>query len=69
MRGALAVTSRDYRDAETGSTVNDGRAPPCCSELHLRAQLDYVDNLVGSFFKLDNPNASSSCGCGVSFSI
>ena len=33
------------------------------------AELDYVDNLVGSFFKLSNPNASSSCGCGVSFSI
>jgi iron-sulfur cluster insertion protein len=38
-------------------------------ELVKGAQLDYVDNLVGSFFKLENPNASSSCGCGVSFSI
>jgi iron-sulfur cluster insertion protein len=38
-------------------------------ELVKGAQLDYVDNLVGSFFKLENPNASSSCGCGVSFSV
>jgi iron-sulfur cluster insertion protein len=38
-------------------------------ELVKGAELDYVDNLVGSFFKLSNPNASSSCGCGVSFSI
>jgi iron-sulfur cluster insertion protein len=38
-------------------------------ELVKGAQLDYVDNLVGAFFKLDNPNAASSCGCGVSFSI
>ena len=32
-------------------------------ELVKGAELDYVDNLVGSFFKLSNPNASSSCGC------
>jgi iron-sulfur cluster insertion protein len=38
-------------------------------ELVRGAELDFVDNLVGSFFKLSNPNASSSCGCGVSFSI
>lgn len=38
-------------------------------ELVKGSQLDYVDNLVGAFFKLDNPNAASSCGCGVSFSI
>ena len=38
-------------------------------ELVKGAQLDYVDNLAGSSFKLENPNASSSCGCGTSFSI
>lgn len=38
-------------------------------ELVKGAKLDYVDNLVGSYFKLENPNASSSCGCGVSFSV
>ena len=38
-------------------------------ELVKGAELDFVDNLVGAFFKLSNPNASSSCGCGVSFSI
>ena len=31
--------------------------------------LDYVEDLTGSYFRLDNPNASSSCGCGTSFSI
>ena len=33
------------------------------------AQLDYVEELIGSFFKVENPNATASCGCGTSFSI
>ena len=33
------------------------------------AELDYVEELIGSFFALKNPNASSTCGCGSSFSI
>ena len=31
--------------------------------------LDYKEELIGSFFALENPNASSTCGCGTSFSI
>lgn len=30
--------------------------------------LDFVDDLGGSFFQITNPNATSSCGCGNSFS-
>ncbi len=33
------------------------------------AQLDYVEELVGSFFRVENPNATASCGCGTSFSV
>lgn len=33
------------------------------------AQLDYVENLMGSFFQVSNPNAKTSCGCGTSFSV
>ena len=33
------------------------------------AELDYVEELIGSYFALRNPNASSTCGCGTSFSI
>lgn len=32
------------------------------------SELDYVDTLAASGFKLNNPNAKSSCGCGESFS-
>lgn len=31
------------------------------------AEIDFVDNLMGGGFKIDNPNAASSCGCGSSF--
>ncbi len=31
------------------------------------ASIDYVDDIMGSGFKIDNPNAISSCGCGNSF--
>ncbi|WP_119458801.1 iron-sulfur cluster insertion protein ErpA [Rhodospirillaceae bacterium SYSU D60014] len=33
------------------------------------AEIDFVEDLVGSSFQIRNPNASSSCGCGSSFSI
>jgi iron-sulfur cluster insertion protein len=33
------------------------------------AELDYVEDLSGAAFQVRNPNAASSCGCGMSFSI
>lgn len=33
------------------------------------AQLDYSEALMGAHFTVRNPNATSSCGCGTSFSI
>lgn len=33
------------------------------------SEIDFVDELAGAEFKVHNPNARSSCGCGVSFSI
>ena len=31
-------------------------------------KIDYIDSLEGSGFKIDNPKATGSCGCGHSFS-
>ena len=33
------------------------------------SKIDYVEELIGSSFKISNPQASSSCGCGTSFSL
>ena len=33
------------------------------------AIIDYADELIGARFVIENPNATSSCGCGTSFSI
>ncbi len=33
------------------------------------SQIDFVEDMVGSAFAIKNPNATSSCGCGNSFSI
>ncbi len=33
------------------------------------AVIDFTEELIGARFTIENPNASSSCGCGVSFSM
>jgi iron-sulfur cluster insertion protein len=33
------------------------------------ATVDYKEDLMGSEFKISNPNASTTCGCGASFSV
>lgn len=33
------------------------------------SQIDFVEDMVGSAFAIKNPNATSSCGCGNSFSV
>jgi len=33
------------------------------------AEIDFVDDLIGAAFKVNNPNATASCGCGTSFSL
>ena len=38
-------------------------------ELLDTAELDYKQELMGSYFAVNNPNATASCGCGTSFSV
>jgi iron-sulfur cluster assembly accessory protein len=33
------------------------------------SQIDFVDDLIGASFKINNPQAKTSCGCGTSFSL
>jgi iron-sulfur cluster assembly accessory protein len=45
------------------------RIDPASLDLLAGAELDYTDELMGSHFAVRNPNASSACGCGTSFSV
>ena len=47
----------------TGNLVSEN------SELFLNILIDYVKELMGNSFKINNPQTKSSCGCGVSFSL
>lgn len=38
-------------------------------ELVDQAELDFVQDLMGAYFAVSNPNATASCGCGTSFSV
>ena len=33
------------------------------------SEIDFIDDLIGQSFQINNPNATASCGCGTSFSI
>jgi iron-sulfur cluster assembly accessory protein len=42
---------------------------PVSLEYLAGSEIDFVDDLIGASFKVHNPNATASCGCGTSFSI
>ncbi len=62
------------RTAETEDTViaRDGATvviDPVSLQYLAGSKIDYADELIGAAFKIDNPNATASCGCGTSFSL
>lgn len=42
---------------------------PMSLDLVRGGTVDYVENLGGAAFRVDNPNATAGCGCGSSFSV
>ena len=42
---------------------------PMSVEYRAGSEIDFVDDLIGASFKVKNPNATASCGCGTSFSL
>ncbi|MDE2577794.1 MAG: iron-sulfur cluster insertion protein ErpA [Hyphomicrobiales bacterium] len=56
----------DLALARDGATV---LIDPVSLEYLKGSKIDFVDDLMGQAFKIDNPNATASCGCGTSFSI
>jgi iron-sulfur cluster assembly accessory protein len=56
----------DLTLARDGATV---LIDPVSLEYMKGCRIDFVDDLIGQSFKIDNPNATASCGCGTSFSL
>ena len=56
----------DFVATRDGATVV---IDPVSLEMMKGAELDFVDDLMGQSFRVKNPNATASCGCGVSFSV
>ncbi len=42
---------------------------PVSLEYLAGSEIDFVDDLMGASFKIQNPNATASCGCGTSFAL
>ncbi|MGE0613778.1 MAG: HesB/IscA family protein, partial [Hyphomicrobiales bacterium] len=42
---------------------------PVSVEYMTGSEIDFVDDLIGASFRVNNPNATASCGCGTSFSL
>jgi iron-sulfur cluster assembly accessory protein len=61
------------RAADEDLVVEQGGArvvvDPASLDLLAGAELDYADELMGSYFAVRNPQAKSACGCGTSFSV
>jgi iron-sulfur cluster assembly accessory protein len=52
--------------ATNGATV---LIDPVSLQYMAGAEIDYVDDLIGASFKVNNPVAAASCGCGTSFTV
>ena len=61
-----AFAADDFVVSRDGATVV---VDPTSLELIRGSELDFVDDLMGQSFRVKNPNATASCGCGTSFSV
>ena len=59
-------TGEDLVIERDGATV---LVDPMSLDFLKGAEIDFVDDLIGAAFKINNPNATASCGCGTSFSV
>ena len=63
---------RDPAGRRPGASKKDGAKiliDPVSLDFLAGAEIDFTDDLIGQAFKVNNPNATSSCGCGTSFSV
>ena len=63
------VSAREPEDVvleRAGATV---LIDPVSLQYMAGSEIDFVDGLIGASFKIQNPNATASCGCGTSFTV
>ena len=61
-----AQASDDLVIAREGATV---LIDPVSQQYMAGSEIDFVEDLIGASFKVKNPNATASCGCGTSFAL
>jgi iron-sulfur cluster assembly accessory protein len=59
-------TEDDIVIERSGATV---LIDPISLNYMVGSEIDFVDDLIGSSFKVNNPKATASCGCGTSFAL
>jgi iron-sulfur cluster insertion protein len=63
----------DGEKAEDDFEIEAGKTQVLVDSMSMQyvqgATIDYVEDLMGAQFKISNPNATGSCGCGSSFSM
>jgi iron-sulfur cluster assembly accessory protein len=59
-------TNDDVVIEKSGATV---LIDPVSLNYMAGSEIDFVDDLIGSSFKVNNPQATASCGCGTSFAL
>ncbi len=60
------------READDIVVTGDGATvvvDPVSLEYMSGSQIDFVDDLIGASFRIANPHATASCGCGTSFAL
>ena len=61
-----AKAEDDVVIAQDGATV---LIDPVSLDYMAGSEIDFVDDLIGASFRVNNPKATASCGCGTSFTI
>lgn len=59
-------TDEDLVLAKAGATVV---IDPISLDFLRGCEIDFIDDLMGRMFKIHNPAATASCGCGASFAV
>ncbi|MFQ5563429.1 MAG: HesB/IscA family protein [Parvularculaceae bacterium] len=63
------VTERGDDDVALAADSFEVLIDPVSLEHMAGSEIDFSDELIGAAFKINNPNATASCGCGTSFSL